>query len=595
MSSLGAGQAGLRGGLTRRLGTHNVGGGATGLASRMPGALAAWQRMHLDIVAVQEVRASFHELWPLMRQATEAGYVMHGGIKRDNPRSAGVGVLYKRSLVTAGTITRVGEPWFGPRPWEGHVLALPLDWGGHQLLVASLYVPNTNPSAFLGEVLPSLLRLHPTRQLVLLGDFNFVEDPQLDRWRAPQLLAAAHAPTPGDAVGPAALAAAAPGFKDAFRCLHPHRRAYTHHGVSGAARLDRVYVPEALCTYLHRCWVGSVSPSDHRPLAVSLTAAGERRVRGRGLQRLRMPFWAASAQREEFQQCVEQQASQAPADPAALRAWWPQFKRALAAKVVALNKQAALPSSPAAWAAERQTRQRLAATYAAADSGDAQAHASVPRCRGEWMAAAARARRAVASTTQPTWLHANELPSPVMTERLRPHSPRVHIAALRAPHGGLVPPGVQQADVLAAHYAAISAEPPQDPAAAAEVLAAASAGARFTPPQADAMGAAGVTPGAVAAALKHSPSGKAPGLDGIPVELYRRCSGVMAPLLARVYSAMGELGCTPVGFLDGAISAIHKGGDITQPAKHRPITLLNTDYRVLAKVLANRLLACMAV
>jgi hypothetical protein len=78
-------------------------------------------------------------------------------------------------------------------------------------------------------------------------------------------------------------------------------------------------------------------------------------------------------------------------------------------------------------------------------------------------------------------------------------------------------------------------------------------------------------------------------LDGIPSLLYRKLGSAFKPLLARLFSAIGSLGLTPAGFLDGAISVIHKKGDRADPTNYRPITLLNTDYRILARVLATRL------
>jgi hypothetical protein len=42
--------------------------------------------------------------------------------------------------------------------------------------------------------------------------------------------------------------------------------------------------------------------------------------------------------------------------------------------------------------------------------------------------------------------------------------------------------------------------------------------------------------------------------------------------------------------LDGVISSFHKPGDPSFPAHYRPITLLDTDYRTLARVLAARLI-----
>lgn len=103
------------------------------------------------------------------------------------------------------------------------------------------------------------------------------------------------------------------------------------------------------------------------------------------------------------------------------------------------------------------------------------------------------------------------------------------------------------------------------------------------------LGAADITEDEVRVALKHSAPGKSPGLDGLPVDLYRKCSSLLAPLLARVYSAMGRLGELPTGFLDGLVVTLYKAGPRTQPGNYRPITLLNSDYRVLAKVLATRL------
>jgi hypothetical protein len=65
----------------------------------------------------------------------------------------------------------------------------------------------------------------------------------------------------------------------------------------------------------------------------------------------------------------------------------------------------------------------------------------------------------------------------------------------------------------------------------------------------------------------------------------------MAPLLARIYSAIGATGQCPPGFLDGVVIPVLKpGGDPVDVDAYRPIQLLDYDYRILAKILANRLL-----
>jgi hypothetical protein len=100
-----------------------------------------------------------------------------------------------------------------------------------------------------------------------------------------------------------------------------------------------------------------------------------------------------------------------------------------------------------------------------------------------------------------------------------------------------------------------------------------------------------VTGAEVSRALRGARAGTSPGADGIPVELYRKYGAVFTPLLARLFTAAGTLRSLPAGFHFGVITVLNKPGDPTQASNYRPITLLNTDYRLLAKALANRLAA----
>jgi len=60
----------------------------------------------------------------------------------------------------------------------------------------------------------------------------------------------------------------------------------------------------------------------------------------------------------------------------------------------------------------------------------------------------------------------------------------------------------------------------------------------------------------------------------------------LAPLLARLFTAVAELGILPARFHEGLITVIYKSGDRSEPTNYRPITLLCTDYRLFTKVLA---------
>ena len=116
------------------------------------------------------------------------------------------------------------------------------------------------------------------------------------------------------------------------------------------------------------------------------------------------------------------------------------------------------------------------------------------------------------------------------------------------------------------------------------------AGPQVSAARADAAGNPTVSLAEVRLALRRAQPGKAPGPDGLLLQLYRRCSESLAPVLARLFSAAGALRRLPRGFALGALHALPKTSPPSEdPTKYRPITLLGVDYRLLAAILARRL------
>ena len=91
------------------------------------------------------------------------------------------------------------------------------------------------------------------------------------------------------------------------------------------------------------------------------------------------------------------------------------------------------------------------------------------------------------------------------------------------------------------------------------------------------------------AAIKSMKANKSPGLDGISVEFYHTfwedIKYALINSLNEAYQA-DELSPTQ---RRGVLSLIYKKNDKTSLTNWRPISLLNTDYKILAHVLANRL------
>ena len=95
-------------------------------------------------------------------------------------------------------------------------------------------------------------------------------------------------------------------------------------------------------------------------------------------------------------------------------------------------------------------------------------------------------------------------------------------------------------------------------------------------------------------ALGTLPRSKAPGFDGLPYEFYQRFWEQLGPELTAVLQEAFQPdgpGQLPPDMTEGRITLLYKGKGLDRalPASYRPITLLNTDYKLAARVLANRL------
>ena len=100
-----------------------------------------------------------------------------------------------------------------------------------------------------------------------------------------------------------------------------------------------------------------------------------------------------------------------------------------------------------------------------------------------------------------------------------------------------------------------------------------------------------VTECEVRSALKQVGLNKSPGLNGLPYEVYLRMSHMFAPFLKDVFNHWLARGAIPGSITKGVITLLkkegrHVRGDLDG---YRPITLLNTELKILARVLSNRL------
>lgn len=584
-----------------RVGCHNV----NGLAAKLPMLTEYWRQLSLDVVVAIDTHVDFFARPAVQRSLSADGWASYWCIGLPSTghgrAKAGVAVLVRSQLLLSGVVSVEGgstAPAAGPA--QGRLLQVPLCWAGQRFDVLGLYL-HANDAVANAAIISGPLRdmqraAHPNH--FLLGDFNFVEDCQLDRRRV--------GVAPGVRQQHDATPAAAWGHHlgtvhDVWRMLHPHRRGFTYVRSDAASRLDRIYCASTMLRQVISCSIDDRLPavSDHWPVHMQLVPASPGAL-GPGLPRLRLAMQSDDTCRQVLRDWLVSQ--QPPADPAAvLDTWWPHFKLALQQQVGILNRLAKQRRAGLSEAAQLATA--TAALTAARTRLEVCSDNDVSGALNDVVLTAARLAelRDAAELVQrerrrQQWIHTGERPSHVMSRQLKPPRAGTYIHALRAPGSGhFVVDGLGKASIIGATYAAVTAAPSIQQAARSAVLGAVCThSGRLSEEAASSIGASVVTSAEVLTAIGQTAPGKAPGLDGIPGELYRQYKQQLAPLLAALYSAIGALHRAPSGFLDGVILPILKpGGRSQDPTAYRPIQLLCYDYRILAKVLSNRLLPVM--
>ena len=90
-------------------------------------------------------------------------------------------------------------------------------------------------------------------------------------------------------------------------------------------------------------------------------------------------------------------------------------------------------------------------------------------------------------------------------------------------------------------------------------------------------------------ALFSMENNKSPGLDGLSTNFYKHFWNILGHELTKILNFAYENGSLALSQRRGVISSLFKKGVRTKLKNWRPITLLNTDYKILTKALANRL------
>ncbi|CAM2115704.1 unnamed protein product [Caretta caretta] len=90
------------------------------------------------------------------------------------------------------------------------------------------------------------------------------------------------------------------------------------------------------------------------------------------------------------------------------------------------------------------------------------------------------------------------------------------------------------------------------------------------------------------------PTNKSPGMDGLTVEFYRAFWDILGPDLVIVWAESLQSGVLPLSCRRAVLALLPKKGDLRDLRNWRPVSLLSTDYKIVAKAISLRLGSVMA-
>ena len=475
--------------------------------------------------------------------------------------SVGVSLLVGRSLDADVDVVFAGD--------GGRLVVADVAVKSFKFRLVAVYAPNivVERVSFFRRLAPFL---DDTKRLVLMGDWNAILDPKIDK-------VGQGARRVGRCESSLAGLMTRHDLVDRFRLDHPGREMWTWLDSSPSAKvasyLDRVLVRRADIDFVSCPTFHLIAWTDHKLVRVSLRLANRPSLAG---------YWKFNTsllEIRDFRDRLESLIQRALVGAVTGNRWWGSLKHRIRDFATKYGRQLNLDRTKEA----KSIDDRLSRAVAGGD------FLNVELARGDLERESSERYKGyvVRSRLKRVLNEAVKTNATAREEEVR-RFPDRYIGSVKAPDGRLLRSAREIRDAFRAHFRDRFARCTDLPLREFRSYL-----ADF--PRlgvAEAASCEGVvTECEVRDALKQVGLNKSPGLDGLPYEVYLRMSHMFVPILTDMFNHWFAQGAIPGSVTKGVITLLKKGGRHVWEGldDYRPITLLNTELKILARVLANRL------
>ena len=454
-------------------------------------------------------------------------------------------------------------------------LLLPFTWNQEKFLLVNAYAPNcrVERKAFF-ENLADQVTAHPALHdpetlLILCGDFNCVADPEMDKLGG-DLSPATFPPALIELIAQEDLV-------DAFRSLHPNKREFTHESLGTSTRLDYVLMSRSLLHRAH-CVHVDLPLSDHDLVHVILEP---KTPVERGMSPWTLPTYILN--HRDFKKALKQELDALKTtdflDP---NGWFSALLERIRRTAVTYTMKLAqkrLSTIEAYQARLRHLKGKLLA-----DPTHPTLRRSIRAVKKAIHKEADRVHALARAASQARFHALGEKATRYFAHFAKKRVAQSTILALTDDTGTSHTTLRGIKETAREFYTSLYSAQPTDPPSQALLLD--KLHRRLLPEDARRLDLP-ISAEEVSQAIAAAPKGKSPGPDGLPAEIWPLVPDA-APNLATLFNHWLLHG-VPEQHQEGIVTLLFKKGAPDKVSNYRPITLLSSAYKLMTKVLTNRL------